>query len=99
MSNRAIHWALSQKSVKTTPKFVLFVLADLADEEHSCFPSQAYLADAINATQRTAREAVKALEDAGLIRREPRWVMSLGMASRTTDRYFLAVDGPVKTGG
>lgn len=91
MSNEAINWAFRQTAVKSTAKFVLVVLADLADERHSCYPSQRHIAQKTSTGERTVRDALTALEDAGLIRREHRYEDD----QRTSDRYFLHVDKPV----
>lgn len=87
MSNRAITWALTT-ALPTTPKFVLVVLADLADEEDSCFPGQDYLARATGAGERTVRRALTTLEEGGYLVRQQRRRPN---GSRTSDRYFLQV--------
>lgn len=87
MSNRALTWAFSAK-LPTTQKFVLVVLADMADERNSCFPSQRHIAAKVGASERTVRGALHALEDGGWVRRERRDTRGI----RATDRYFLPVD-------
>jgi pyocin large subunit-like protein len=93
MSNRAITWALKTE-LSTTPKFVLVVLADLADEEHSCYPGQEYLARAVGASDRTVRRSLIDLESWGYLHRVMRRTED---GYRTSDRYFLHVDKPVQT--
>jgi pyocin large subunit-like protein len=85
MSIRALDWAFRQTGIKSTAKFVLVVLGDMADEAHSCWPSQAHIAGKINASERTVRDALTALEDAGLISRELRYQDD----RRTSSRYVL----------
>ncbi|AYD87385.1 helix-turn-helix DNA binding domain protein [Microbacterium phage ValentiniPuff] len=85
MSIRALNWAFDQRTIKSTPKFVLVVLADMADENNSCYPSQRHIAEKINAGERTVRDALTALENAGLISRELRYIDD----RRTSSRYVL----------
>jgi DNA-binding MarR family transcriptional regulator len=87
MSNRAINWALAT-GLPTTPKFVLVVLADLADEEDSCFPGQEYLANAIGGSVRTVTRALADLEKLGYLSRSHRQLKS---GFRSSDRYVLSV--------
>lgn len=91
MSWAATNWARTQRTGTTNTKMILLLLADLADENHSCFPGQARLAaDAEMHVNSVARHVTK-LEALGLVRREAR---QDGRGHRTSDRYFLAVDGP-----
>lgn len=85
MSIRALNWAFDQRGIKTTAKFVLVVLADMADENHSCYPSQAHIAGKINAAERTVRDALTVLEEVGLVTRELRYEDD----RRTSSRYVL----------
>lgn len=72
-------------------KFVLIVLANYADESHSCYPGQKKIAERIGASVETVRRALADLETSGYISRNRR-VRDSGY--RTTDRYFLPVDLP-----
>lgn len=94
MSNEAITWARQQTGLSTVQKFLLWVLADLADEAHSCYPGQDYLAREVEATPRTVRTALAVLEERGLIVREERRRAS---GYRTSDRYYLQL--PEKSSG
>lgn len=85
MSNRAITWAMSA-DLPTTRKFVLVVLADLADENDSCFPGQPRIAATIGASVRTVRDALGQLEESGYIIRHERRRLN---GSRTSTRYVL----------
>ena len=86
MSNEAINWAYRQTGLVCGAKFVLVALADFADHEWSCFPSQERLADMTGQTVRSVRNHLKALTDAGYVRREPRRGSG---GQRTSDRYYL----------
>ena len=87
MSNRALTWAFSTP-LPSTSKFTLVVLADLADEENSCFPSHAYIARSTGSSERTVGRALMNLEHGGYIVRERR---HRDNGSRTSDRYVLRV--------
>lgn len=87
MSIKALNWAFEQK-VPTIPKFVLVVLADYADEKHSCFPSQEHIADITGIGKSTLVRAIQTLEKEGLVTRERR---ARSNGSRTSNRYFLQV--------
>lgn len=87
MSNRALNWAF-QAPLPSTQKFVLVVLADLADEEDSCYPGQPRIAQSIGGNERTVRRALVELEASGYIVREHRHRSN---GSRRSDRYVLRV--------
>ena len=87
MSNRALSWAFSTP-LPTSPKFVLVVLADLADESHSCYPGARHIASAIGGSVRTVRRALVDLEEAGYITRESRHRVG---GSQASNRYILRV--------
>jgi hypothetical protein len=91
MSNKAINWAYAQHGIKGGTKFVLVTLADMADQEHSCFPGNDMLATLTGFSVSAVREQVKKLHAAGLVRTERRHRKN---GARNSDRYFLAVDGP-----
>jgi hypothetical protein len=95
MSNAALNWAFDQP-LPMAQKFVLVVLADYADEEHSSFPAQSKIAERIGATDRTVRSALKELEAKGFVSREHR---QRNNGSRTSDRYFLPVNGSARMPG
>ena len=88
MSYRAMGWAYRQR-LAPTPKFVLVTLADLADEEHSCWPSQTWIAEQVGASVRTVRKAIGDLERERYIVRE---VRPIGGGGRRSDRYVLQVE-------
>jgi DNA-binding transcriptional ArsR family regulator len=89
VSHEAYDWARRQKVGSTGRKAVLMALAEYADEEHSCFPSQATLAEITEQCERTVRAHLKALESDGLITRRHR--PRREGRGRTSDRYVLHV--------
>jgi DNA-binding transcriptional ArsR family regulator len=88
MSNEALNWAWRQ-ALKTGPKFVLVALADYADERHSCFPSFKKIEQRTGYDQRTIGRHVKALENAGLVKRQQR---RYDDGRKAGFRFFLSVD-------
>ncbi|GAA2823200.1 helix-turn-helix protein [Leucobacter komagatae] len=92
MSNEAIHWAWKQGTGSPVTKLILHVLADLADENHSCFPSIEHIVAKVEASEKTVRRKLEDLEAARLIRKERRYVQ---FGQRLTDRYFLDVEGQI----
>lgn len=93
MSNKAITWAYAQSALKAGPKFTLVTLADMADQEHSCYPGIDTLADLTGYKATAIRAHVDALIDAGLIITERRHKRN---GARTSDRYYLQL-GDAKT--
>lgn len=88
MSNEALTWAYRQVTGSTCRKAVLVALADKADENHSCYPSQAALAKLTEQSVRSVRKALVELERLGLVTRRHR---AKANGSRNSDRYVLAV--------
>ncbi|WP_270263985.1 helix-turn-helix domain-containing protein [Kocuria marina] len=68
MSIEALRWAWEQEA-KSSQKFVLVTLADSADAFGEAKLSQDFLAYRTEMTSRSVREALKALEEQGLIQR------------------------------
>jgi DNA-binding MarR family transcriptional regulator len=88
VSNKALTWAYAQRTGHGVAcKAVLVALADMADEQNSCWPSQALLAERTEQTERSVRNAVKHLETDGFITRKS-WFVD---GKRSSDRYFLDV--------
>lgn len=90
MSWEATNWCVGQKAGSPAAKIILILLADRADEDHSCWPSQARLAEESEQSVATVRRHLRVLEDRGLVRTERRMVPG---QKRATNRYVLAVDG------
>ena len=93
MSIQALNWAF-QQTLPMSEKFALVVLANYADDRHSCFPSQARIAQDMGASEVTARRNVRRLEEAGYVIRSKRADQN---GHRTSDRYTLAVGRPIPT--
>jgi hypothetical protein len=88
MSVQALTWAFAIEVGQSTRKLILIALADYADDEHRCWPSQAKLAARAECSVDTVQRHLDTLEAAGLIRRESRGRQGGG---RGTDMYVLAV--------
>lgn len=86
MSHWASTWAYEQDIRTCGQKFILVALANFADENGFCYPSQETLARMTGQDPRTVRRHLKALEDDNLIRRAPRWREAGG---RNSDGYHL----------
>lgn len=91
MSNAALTWAFETAVSPAAAKFVLVALADLADESHSCFPSQDRIAGSTGQSRDSVLRHLKTLEAQGFIVRQRR---STREGYRTSDRYFLRVGSP-----
>jgi hypothetical protein len=88
MSNKALTWAFEQRCGSAGRKAVLVALADKADEAHSCYPSQALLAQMTEQSERAVRGHLAALVKMGLVVRARRFTQA---GHRTSDRYELPV--------
>ncbi len=92
MSLRATSWAWETptKDIGMTNKFVLLALADYADKDGICFPSQATLGDKVDLSERTVRGCLAELEALGFITRTVRSSTS----GRRSDSIQLEIEGP-----
>jgi hypothetical protein len=73
MSIDATRWAWQQVIIRSTDKLVLLSLADRANEAHQCYPSIVRLAADTGCNRKTVMEAIKRLEDLGLIEANKTW--------------------------
>lgn len=89
MSVQAISWALKQKAGCPGSKLVLLCLANYADEDGYCWPSQATIAEETEQGERTVRRHIEALEARNLLKTEKRRVANGIFAS---DRCFLNIN-------
>lgn len=87
MSSDALNWAKNVTVGSATKKAVLMVLADYADHEWSCFPSQARIAEEAEVGVRTVRRILTEWEQEGVITRRHR--IAKEGRGRTSDRIFL----------
>ena len=67
MSNEAINWAFQQPVPKSSTKFVLVAMANLAGTDMTCWPSMQYLINATGQDRKTVLEGMKRLRDAGFL--------------------------------
>lgn len=70
MSHDATNWAIKQRGLKPAAKILLWHLADCHNPSHGCFPSQEYLAEHAEMSERGVRRHLEELEGFGLILRE-----------------------------
>ena len=85
MSWETMTWARNARTGSPARKAILLVLAEHADEQDSCYPSQATIAEATEQSERSVRAHIAAMADAGLLRVESRGLSSGGRANR----YYL----------
>lgn len=67
MSNEAIDWALGQPVPKSSAKFVLVVMANLADKNMTCWPSYRHLTEATAQDVKTVQVGLRRLREDGFI--------------------------------
>ena len=72
MSFQGLNWAFKQDVKPSPAKFVLVALANYADENGHCYPSQKRLAEDACQSERSVRAHLASLEKQGLIRRSKR---------------------------
>lgn len=97
MSIQAMSWVINLDLPAADGKFVLLMLANHADEDGYCYPSQKRLAQECGLGERAVRNQLSRLEDIGLIRRQRRTRQN---GSRTSDGYWLVGIGqPAKSAG
>jgi hypothetical protein len=85
MSYKATNWAY-EMPLRGTSKPVLIALADMADEDSTCYPGQERLSEMTGLSISSVARALKRLETLGLIVREHRYG---ARGYRTSDRYRL----------
>lgn len=95
MSIRAINWAL-ELPIPPTPKLVLVVIADYADDKGYAFPGVETIARRASISERTLTRVLADLEANGFIERERR---HLANGNRTSDGYHLLPEGTTRQNG
>ena len=90
MSIEALGWCKYQDCPTPTSKLVLFVLANYADEQHSCYPSEGHIAKICGISDRQVRTHLKALQDMGLLK--------IQLRKGTSNRYVLGVEAGFQSG-
>lgn len=97
MCIRAIVWAFDQKCPSPSAKLVLIKLADHANDDGECWPSQGHIAEDCGIDRSTVCYHIKTLVRAGYITTEQRIKENGGQLS---NRYFLRFkvkESPQKT--
>lgn len=95
MSIQAVAWAINQKTGSPAGKVVLMCIANYADEAGECWPSQATIAEETELSERSVREWLTRLEEAGLLMREHR---QRADGSRKSDLIKLNIQPAKSTG-
>src|SRR5688500_5496990 len=72
MSIQAMNWAREVRTGSPVLKAVLLAVANYADADGSCWPSQERIAHDTELGERTVRRSLAELEAMGLLRREER---------------------------
>ena len=68
MSNPAVNWAFKVSGIRSSEKFLLVCLANYADENGICFPSQKSMSDDTALDRKTVISGLRRLVEARLIR-------------------------------
>ena len=89
MSFEAMSWAQKQKCSGPTSKLVLFLIANLSDEDGTSYPSHAYLSSSAECDERTIKRALSDLASLNLITIEPRFINK----KQTSNLYVLHFRG------
>lgn len=91
MSWKALHWAEKTTTGSPTRKAVLLILANYADESHSCYPGVDKIATITELGRSTVHKAIAELVNDKLIKTLERRDK---LGGRISNRYLLLVDGP-----
>lgn len=90
MSWKDLTWAGDQRCRTSAEKFVLVMLANHSDEQHTCYPLVETLAKETQLGESTVRRCITNLAIDGKIRVLQRWAVR---GSRRSNRYQLLVAG------
>jgi DNA-binding transcriptional ArsR family regulator len=90
MSTKALSWAIEQPTGSPTRKLILLLLADLADEQLTCYPGREYLAEHAELSEGTVSRTITELRAGGYIRVLRR---ARKRGGRRTNRYLINVYG------
>lgn len=94
MSNFVLSWAWLQSIEDPSAKLVLIKLADMANDDGTCWPSQSTLANHCGLNERSIRYKLSQLRDLGLLSIEQRH----DGKSRQSNIYHLASGKPLPVG-
>lgn len=89
MSFDALSWAWNLELDSPISKFILIAVAQYADQDGECFPSQITLSKKTGLAERAIRGHLAKLEDAGFIKREHRFRKD---GTKTSDFITLNLD-------
>ena len=84
MSFTALSWAIKQDTGNATSKLILLVLANYADENNTCYPSQEHIASLCPCSRRSVSTHIKALEKKGFFR-----IVKCSSGMKIWNRYLL----------
>ena len=88
MSNKAINWALRQRTGSSTRKLILLRLADQANDDGKCWPGKESISWHCECSKQTVRRALRDLERDGFIK-----TTRPSESKRRTNLYWLQIDG------
>jgi DNA-binding transcriptional ArsR family regulator len=91
VSYQAMNWAVRQTTGSPTAKLVLLCLANYAGPDGRCYPTQATIARECELSERSVRQWLAALENAGLMAREKRRRLD---GTQLADAIRLLIDRP-----
>jgi len=96
MSNDYVNKVKKLEGLKPTEKFILWVMADYADEKGSCYPSHGHIAQIIGLkTSKSVKLAIKKFVQLGLLTVKHRKIEN---GANTSNRYYLnpnmVIDNP-----
>lgn len=94
MSIQAVSWALSQDIDAPAVKLLLVSIANYADDNGECWPSQKSLASDTSMSARSVQRHMKTLEDLGYIETEARRTEN---GARTSNAIRLVTTAPPPT--
>ena len=95
MSIECLNQALKIEGLTPTKKFILVLLANYADEKHTCYPSYAHIAKTVGLKgTKGVKNTIKEFENLGYLRIERR---ILENKSYTSNKYHLTLGGVSNT--
>ena len=85
-------WASEQKAGNSTNKCILWILANYADQDFTCFPSIKKIANMAECSESTARRSLHDLRKKSLIEIRERYQAYGDKNRQTSNAYILKVD-------
>ena len=91
MSIECLNQALKIEGLTPTKKFILVLLANYADEKHTCYPSYAHIAKTVGLKgTKGVKNTIKEFEQLGYLKIERRTLENKGY---TSNKYHLTLGG------